>query len=166
MEIEYRNATAGELSAVMRLIHAAIAEMERCGIHQWDDIYPAETDLAADIAAEQLICGWDGDRLAVIYVLNQLCDAAYDTADWAYSGADFAVMHRLCVDPAYQHRGIAQQTLERIETDLRSCGCKAIRLDVFTENPAALRLYARNGFRQTGTAYWRKGRFLLMEKLL
>ena len=166
MKICYRKAAATDLSDVMRLIRAAVAEMTRAGIDQWDEIYPSEADLAADIAAEQMYCGSDGSRIAVIYVLNQACDPAYQNADWMYTGGQFFVLHRFCVDPAYQHRGLAQQTLQHLEDALKRQGCMAIRLDVFTENPAALRLYERNGYRQTGTADWRKGRFLLMEKLL
>lgn len=166
MKLVFRNAARSDLPAVMQLIRAAIAEMQRQGIDQWDDVYPAEPHLAADIEARQLCCGTDGERLAVIYVLNQECDPAYDSADWSYDGSRFAVLHRLCVHPDYWGQGIAQQTMEQIESGLRDAGCKAIRLDVFAKNPAALRLYARNGCRQTGTADWRKGRFLLMEKLL
>lgn len=166
MKLIFRKAERSDLPDVMQLIRAAIAEMQRQGIDQWDEIYPAEQHLAADTEAGQLCCGTDGERIAVIYVLNQECDTAYDSADWSYDSSAFTVIHRLCVHPDYWGQGVAQQTMEQIESGLRDAGCKAIRLDVFAKNPAALRLYARNGCRQTGTADWRKGRFLLMEKLL
>lgn len=40
------------------------------------------------------------------------------------------------------------------------------RLDAFTENPFALKLYDNLGYSRVGYADWRKGRFYLMEKYL
>ena len=76
------------------------------------------------------------------------------------------MLHRLCVNPKFQNQGVAKKTLIYIEEQLRNAGTKAIRLDVFTQNPYALKLYEKAGYHKTGTADWRKGRFLLMEKNL
>ena len=81
-------------------------------------------------------------------------------------GENFCVIHRLCVNPKFQKQGIAKKTLIYIEEKLQKECVKSIRLDVFTENPYALRLYEKAGYHKTGTADWRKGKFLLMEKLL
>lgn len=43
---------------------------------------------------------------------------------------------------------------------------ESIRLDVFTKNPYAQKLYRKNGYQVRGFADWRKGRFDLMEKKL
>lgn len=53
-----------------------------------------------------------------------------------------------------------------IENDLKRQGISAIRLDTFSGNPFALRLYAKMGYEMIGHVDWRKGRFLLMEKSL
>ena len=42
----------------------------------------------------------------------------------------------------------------------------SIRLDVFTKNPRAVKLYENAGYSYAGDAYFRKGKFLLMEKLI
>ena len=49
---------------------------------------------------------------------------------------------------------------------LKDMGYNAVRLDTFTENPFAQRLYRHNGYESRGYADWRKGRFDLMEKAL
>lgn len=102
----------------------------------------------------------------VVYVLNKECDERYENGEWQYIGADYNVVHRLCVSPDYQNKGIANTTLLHIERELGVLGMKAIRLDVFCENPYALKLYSNNGYHKVGNAYWRKGKFLLMEKLI
>ena len=45
-------------------------------------------------------------------------------------------------------------------------GYESVRLDVFTKNPFAQKLYRNNGYKVRGYADWRKGRFDLMEKEL
>lgn len=75
-------------------------------------------------------------------------------------------MHRLCVNPVFQNQGIARRTMEHIEQEAAAKGIQAIRLDVFSQNPHALKLYRNRGFEEVGTTQWRKGLFYLMEKYL
>lgn len=45
-------------------------------------------------------------------------------------------------------------------------GNSSIKLDAFTQNPIALSLYEKLGYKVKGYADWRKGKFVLMEKVL
>lgn len=54
MNIEYRLGTKQDLNAICSLIQQAIDEMERHGIYQWDDIYPARKDFEEDIEKKTL----------------------------------------------------------------------------------------------------------------
>lgn len=166
MQLEYRPAVPADLDAIMALVSAAIEAMEREEIHQWDEIYPSRAVFAADIAAGTLILGFAEGHLAVLFALSQESDPAYDSAAWLHPERPYLVLHRLCVAPAMQGCGVASQTMRYIETLLRAKGAASLRLDVFTQNPRALALYQRMGFRQTGEAVWRKGQFLLMEKVI
>lgn len=107
-----------------------------------------------------------GGTIAAVYVVNCECDEQYRNADWKGSEDSFRVIHRLCVHPMYQHRGLGKEILDHIEADLRRQGVQAIRLNAFSRNPYALALYRDQGYTMTGTADWRKGRFYLMEMLL
>ncbi|MBQ0050546.1 MAG: GNAT family N-acetyltransferase, partial [Treponema sp.] len=89
---------------------------------------------------------------------------AYKNGNWSYNGENFLVIHRLCVNPEFQNRGIGKFICLEIETMARLKNCQSIRLDCFTLNPISLKLYASLGYRETGFADWRKGRFVLMEK--
>lgn len=51
-----------------------------------------------------------------------------------------------------------------MEEELNAIGIHSIRLDVFSQNPHALKLYDSMGYARTGYADWRMGRFYLMEK--
>ena len=127
----------------------------------------APKDAAARRAAPRNVTAErTGGAIAAVYVVNCECDEQYRNAGWKGPEDSFRVIHRLCVHPMYQHRGLGKEILDHIEADLRCQGVQAIRLDVFSRNPYALALYRNQGYTMTGTADWRKGRFFLMEKLL
>lgn len=166
MNINYRLGTLEDLNEINNLVHQAIKVMENNGIKQWDMIYPTQEDFINDIKAEQLYVGLSYEKLVVIYVLNQEYDEEYKKGQWKDEKKTFYVIHRLCVNPLFQNEGIAKITMEHIEKEANKKGGKAVRLDVFTENPYALKLYSNCGYSKVGTVEWRKGKFFLMEKYL
>ena len=164
MILAYRKATRNDLDEIGGIVRSAVDAMARDRIFQWDDLYPAREDFEEDIDHGQLHVGLIHGQIAVIYTLNQTCDQAYENGSWTYRDEPFFVIHRLCVNPAFQHKGIARSTLSHIEQQVAAMGIHVIRLDVFSQNPYALRLYRSSGYTEAGHADWRKGRFLLMEK--
>ena len=162
----YRLAEESDIDVICKLIKDAICSMEERGIFQWDDIYPAKEDFLSDIQKQQLYVGVLDDGIVVVYTVNEECEKEYQNGRWKYPDCKYRIIHRLCVDPAYQNRGIAKGTLSHIENELHKQNVRAIRLDVFSENPFALSLYRNAGYEKVGHADWRKGRFYLMEKLL
>lgn len=161
-----RPATVEDLDAVSDIVRQAIDAMEAQGIHQWDDLYPTRDDLSDDIRAGQMTLVLLNDIPAAFYVLNQDADEEYDRTAWTHPTETACILHRLCVDPAFQGQGVATAIMEQIRCRQKELGFRSIRLDVFTQNPAALRLYRQAGFQERGYADWRMGRFLLMESEL
>lgn len=166
MKIEYRLANFDDLAPVFSLVCDAIITMEKQNINQWDKIYPNQQILMEDIEKQQLYVGMIDDQIAVVYVLNQECDDAYVNGDWKQRNKSFYVIHRLCVNPKFQNKSIAKHTMLYIQDELSSMGIEAIRLDAYTKNPYALKLYEGLGYETVGFADWRKGRFCLMEKYI
>ncbi len=164
--LTFRPGTHADLPALHRLIRAATQHLEEQGVHQWDELYPGMDDLQRDLQLQQLYVGLLEGRIAVMYVLNQEYDEAYDAARWHCADQPFRVIHRLCVHPEHQGKGLARQTLAHIHRQAAGEGAASIRLDVFTQNPAAMRLYESCGYHRAGQADWRMGRFWLMEKPL
>lgn len=162
----FRRGTMADLDGVFRLFTAAIAEMNRNNIPQWDELYPDRAILSEDIEKNQLFVGMAEGEIASVYVLNSECDEEYKNGDWRYPNASFCVIHRLCVNPKFQNRGIGNLTMRHIEAQIKQEGFESVRLDAFTRNPYALKMYDKLGYVIVGTADWRKGRFFLMEKKL
>lgn len=164
--MQYRLGTKEDLDEIGFLIRKAIEHMEQQGIYQWDEFYPTQEDFLYDIDNNTLYVACEDDKIIAIYVISQEC--ADDYYEWKWENPDDSayIIHRFCVSPDYQNRGIGSKVLSHIEEQIKSMGYLSIRLDVFSENPYALKLYEKNGYEKRGHADWRKGRFFLMEKTL
>lgn len=102
----------------------------------------------------------------MLFVLNREADPVYARGRWLYPETPYLVLHRPCVSPAFQSRGIGAQAVRQAERISKEAGAGAIRLDAFSQNPFALRLYERLGYRRVGQAMLRMGLFYLYEKKL
>ena len=152
----FTGADACVLGLIM-LVYGAAA------FYQLGNTASPETFTAMENRSVTLTLPEDGEPAAV-YVINEECEPEYLECRWEYDKA--CVLHRFCVSPGRQNRGVGKQVLEMIEDRLSGMGYGSVRLDVFSENPYALRLYEKNGYVRRGRADWRKGRFWLMEKKL
>ena len=166
MNIDFRMGEMEDLKEIGMLVQQSIAHMIQCNINQWDDLYPSEEDFRIDIEKNQLFVGTIDGEIAVVYVLNQECDEAYENGEWEYKDPTFYVIHRVCVKPSFQNCGVAKRVMAYVEKQVLLWGGQSIRLDVFSENPYALKLYEACGYNRVGEANWRKGKFYLMEKYL
>lgn len=165
-KIEFSIAEEKNLQEIFDIFIAAIEEMNKHNINQWDELYPDKDIIQDDIRRKQLYIGRSDSKIVCVYVLNNDCDEQYINGDWKYFDATYSVIHRICVNPEFQNQGIGALTLNYIEEKLKSEGVEAIRLDVFSLNPFALKMYYKQGYIKAGEVYWRKGKFYLMEKKL
>ena len=154
------------LAELLTLTAACIARMRADGIEQWDEVYPDAAVITRDLTAGTLHVLREGDGIIGCFTLDTTHDPLWAGMAWAVAPESAAVVHRLMVHPAAQGRGLAKQLMAHAETLARSRGFRAIHLDCFTANPAALALYERLGYRRTGIATMRKGPFVCFEKLL
>lgn len=164
MEMEFRPATINDLDALVRLYGAATQDMFRQGIDQWDERYPDREILAEDAESGDMTLGLLDGALACAWVVNREYDPEYELGAWEHTEGDFCVLHRLCVNPAMQGKGLARQAMAQMEKTACEQGFDSVRLDVFSQNLHAQRLYERLGYKRTGEVRFRKGIFYLMEK--
>ena len=165
-ELQFRKAEVDDLDALVALYGAATLHMQRQDIDQWDERYPDREILAEDVESGDMVLGFLDGGLACAYVVNRDFDPEYELGAWEQSEGDFCVLHRLCVNPELQGQGLARQTMAHMEAEALARGFDSVRLDVFSQNPHAQRLYEKLGYRRTGQVRFRKGIFYLMEKRL
>jgi ribosomal protein S18 acetylase RimI-like enzyme len=163
------NITVGaisDLTALVALKDACVAQMRSAGIEQWDEVYPSPATIGQDIEAASLhVLRIDGD-IAGCMTLDEKKDPLWKSMDWRAVTGAVAAVHRVMVHPTQQGRGLAKQLMTHAESLARERRYAAIHLDAFSLNPTALALYDRLGYRRTGTAMMRKGPFICFEKIL
>ena len=165
-DLTMRLATSGDMETVYAIFCDAVNHMNRNGIPQWDEVYPTPAILQEDLARGELyVADVPCDGVLAAVVLNEQCDPDYDAAAWE-GGQPYVIVHRLCVSPHAQGKGVGRALMAAVEEWAKARGYADIRLDAFSQNPHALRMYTRLGYVKRGEASWRKGLFYLMEKPL
>ncbi len=91
--------------------------------------------------------------------------AEYGSIGWNDGGRPL-VMHRLCISPSLQGKGLAKHLVRFAEQYARENGYGSIRLDAFIDNERALRLYDSLNYQRKGTVTFRKGSFYCYEKTI
>jgi GNAT superfamily N-acetyltransferase len=162
-----RVAVARDVDALTRLLSECIDDMRAHGIDQWDDVYPSRATIAADVESDTAFVATHlNTDLAGFLVLNEDQNPEYAEVAWSINGLPTAVVHRLMVHPEHQRKGLARFLMRFAEERARMLGYGAIRLDAFSANPRALRLYESLGYRDAGGVTFRKGPFRCFEKAL
>ena len=163
-----RQATLEELQGVCDLYRAACRGMEQSGLDQWHwGIYPDEDMVREDIARGELYVADGPDGLRCAVCVNLSYDEAYQGVNWLY-GLHPGSFHRLAVHPSQQGKGLGRQVLACVEELLRGMGCDCLRMDTFTQNQRAQRLYEGYGMRRAGLVVFsfRPEPFVCLEKPL
>ncbi len=159
-------ASFNDIEDIMSLCMAVTQDMVERGIPQRDEFYPTREIFLQDIK-EGALCGyWEGIQLMGTIVLNQRQEPEYQTILWSIPSEKVSTIHRLMVRPESQGHGIATELLDFAEKCAEKQGMMAMRLDVFIQNPDAVRFYENRGYKCAGSIWFRKGEFLCMEKQL
>lgn len=166
MNTVLRKATTADTATLLPLVRDCVAAMRTAGIEQWDDVYPNAETIARDIEAGTLHVLCESGTIIASITIDQNMDPLWQGMGWSTVSEPAIAVHRLMVHPTHQGRGLAKALMQHAEAVARQHGGRSIRLDTFLQNPAAMALYPRLGYRPTGTAMMRKGAFSGFEKLL
>ena len=165
--IEIKQADSYDISDVMKLIRSCTEAMRSARIFQWDDIHPNKEQFAEDLKEGSLYVIRNEDICLGAVSFNEKQEDEYQKVDW--HGSDpVLVVHRLCVDPAFQGQGIAKKMMGFGEKMALEQGYASIRLDAYSGNPNAVGLYERLGYQKVGLVTFprRDLPFYCFEKIL
>jgi ribosomal protein S18 acetylase RimI-like enzyme len=165
--IKIRKAVHNDISGVVKVIRACTAAMRLERIFQWDDIYPNKEQVEEDLEEGSLYVIRNEDICLGAVSFNEKQEDAYQRVDWLGSNP-VLVVHRLCVDPAFQGQGIAKDLMSFGERLALKRGYASIRLDAYSGNPKTVGLYERLGYQKVGSVNFprRDLPFYCFEKIL
>ena len=155
-----------DVESAYSLLSEAGKALYDSGIDQWDEMYPARNDVENDILNGECFGLFSDNQLTSCMTLNRFNDPEYKAVSFACADASALTIHRLAVAPSCQGRGLAAGMIDFAEHYAGALGFSSLRLDVFSSNPAAIRLYERMGYQRRGMINFRKGKFYLYEKAI
>lgn len=146
--LTFRRAEACDLPDIMRVIHEAQAFMRTLNIDQWQDGYPEEAILRADIAMGQAyVIAAGQDRIAAVAVLSMQPEPAYSNINGAWrTQGSYLTIHRMAVDDMHRGAGAAREILDNALRLARENNLPALRVDTHRGNIAMRRFLEKNGF--------------------
>jgi len=162
--VKIRPANVNDLNSLMAITKRCIENLDKQGIYQWDEFYPAEINFHEDIQDESLYVITGADEICGCICINQDEYPGYENANWF--GSRFFVIHKMLVDPQKEGQGCGEFAMRYAEKIALSKKKDSIRLDCFKENMRANRFYQKLGYVIRGEVLFRKGMFYLYEKLL
>ena len=165
-QLHFRAAVQQESQEIFKIFSDAITHMNELGIDQWDSICPDQLTIHNDIQCRTMYLLSQKDSIISVIVLNEEQSPEYKTVCWQHRGRKVAVIHRLCVKPTEQGKGFGKKIILLAEQELLKLGYDCVRLDAFSQNPVAAKLYEAFGYEKAGQVSFRKGIFYCYEKIL
>lgn len=139
-----------DLDRIDALYKDCINDLLKNGIFQWDYRYPNIEFYKKCIGNREQYIIFDDEALIGSVVLNEAQDEEWSKVSWTYMDERTLVIHALAINPFYQGKGYGQKILDLCHEYGISNNYRVVRLDVFSENPVALHLYEKNGYKKVG----------------
>ena len=139
---------------VMFLLSICTADMNRKSMFHWNRVYPDAETILSDIQTRTLYISQVHGVSHGMIVLNQDQADEYGSIEWEYRSGKTMVIHRLAVNPLFQHIGIGGLLMEFAIEHARSEGYDSIRLDVIQSHTPAAMLYNKMGFKEAGSFHF------------
>jgi ribosomal protein S18 acetylase RimI-like enzyme len=160
-------ATIVDIDKIMELIRQAVRIMRKNEIDQWDETYPSKKIIADDIVTGSLYKIIINGNMAGIITLNEQQSPEYLSLLWRdYDGRPL-VVHRICVHPQFQGKNLARQLMQFAEEYAGTYNYSSIRLDTYSKNYIALKLYESLKYQRVGDVSLRDGKiFHCYEKVI
>jgi len=151
-----RRAKISEIKDILNITQACAHKMQENGIFQWNEHYPSQAAFEKDMERNELYVLEEKDVVLGAIVISTLMDEEYKPIKWLTGNGNSTYIHRLCVHPAHQGKGLAQQMMDFAETYSKDNGFISVRLDTFSQNKRNQRFYEQRGYQKLDDIYFPK----------
>ena len=160
--IMIRKSKRTDIPFLMPIFEEARGTIAALGIDQWQNGYPSEDVIIADIEKEQsYLCELDGVICGTFAMLSDgepTYDRIYD-GHWLTGddSQDYIAIHRVAISVASRGRGLSGRIIGYAADFARERGRSSLRIDTHRGNKVMRRMLEKNGFTHCGTIYLESG---------
>jgi len=151
-----RPAKIFEIKDILAITQACAQKMQENGIFQWNEHYPSDAAFKKDVEREELYAVEENGKILGAIVISTFMDEEYVPIKWLTPNGKSTYIHRLCVHPEQQGKGLAQQLMDYAEGYSRDNGFLSVRLDTFSQNQRNQRFYEQRGYQKLGDIFFPK----------
>lgn len=149
-----RLAKSSDLKEIKNLTEACAIALQERGIYQWNENYPSEEKLRADIEKEELYLLMKKNLISGIIVLTPEMGEEYLPVEWLIPNENNLYVHRLAIHPSVWGEGYGQELMDFAEKYAGEQEYVSVRLDTFSQNSRNQEFYAKRGYQRLGTIYF------------
>ncbi|MBQ7922018.1 MAG: GNAT family N-acetyltransferase [Clostridia bacterium] len=160
--MQFRKAEPADVPVLLDIYEEGRRSIRTFGIDQWQNGYPAESDVREDIARNRLwlICKDDGQIGGVFAFIDDgepTYDRIYDGAWLTDDTQAYAAVHRVAVSLSARGTGAAGRMMEKAVEMAAELGRTSVRIDTHEGNRAMRGMLEKNGFTYCGIIYLQNG---------
>ena len=166
-----RKSCAADLPSLMPIFEEARGTIAALGIDQWQNGYPSEQVVLADIEkGRSYLSEFDGKICGTFAMIDDgepTYDKIYD-GEWLTGESDsYIAIHRVAISVASRGSGLSGKIIAYAEEFAKGLGRKSLRIDTHRGNVVMRRTLEKNGFVFCGVIYLENGdERVAYEKLL
>lgn len=167
MYYEFRLAEPADIPEIWEILQQAIGRRSAEGSEQWQDGYPNEQIIAADISSHNGFVIEYEHAVAAYAAIIYNDEPAYEQIEGKWlSVQPFYVVHRLAVAERFLGKGFAKKIFAEVEKLAAAEGVRSIKVDTNFDNKAVLGILENLGYVYCGEVYYRGAPRRAFEKLL
>ncbi len=157
-----RKTTKEDIKEIMPIFEEARKTIAALGIDQWQNGYPSEEVILADIEKDQsYLCELDG-RICGTFAMLEDGEPTYDKifdGHWLTGdeSQDYIAIHRVAISVSSRGSGLSGRIIGYATDFAKQKRRKSLRIDTHRGNVVMRRMLEKNGFQHCGTIYLESG---------
>lgn len=157
-----RKTTKEDLREIMPIFDEARGTIAALGIDQWQNGYPSEDIILADIEKDQsYLCEIGGKACGTFAMLENgepTYDKIYD-GHWLTGGdsRNYIAIHRVAISVSSRGSGLSGKIISCAADFAKNLGRGSLRIDTHRGNVVMRRMLEKNGFLHCGTIFLENG---------
>jgi GNAT superfamily N-acetyltransferase len=161
-----RLANEGDHAIIWQMLQDAIEQRRKEGSRQWQDGYPNEETVRADMAKGfGHVLEFEGNAIAYAAILFEI-EPAYEEIEGKWlSNGPYAVVHRVATAESMKGKGVATALFHKIEELVKARGVPSLKVDTNFDNQPMLKIMDRLGYTYCGEVYFRGSARRAFEKV-